>query len=73
MSKTAERIRKKLERYEQESYNDGCGADWLSEIGEGIKFHAEDCIKQNKSMTLKSLENYIDDLYKNGQLHQNVK
>ena len=29
-----------LEQWEQEAYHDGYGADWLAEIGEGVKFYA---------------------------------
>lgn len=34
-----------LEQWEQEAYHDGYGADWLADVGEGIKYYAMNCDK----------------------------
>lgn len=51
-----------LEQWEQEAYNGGYGADWLSEIGEGIKFFAIECEMQGKQPTFTGLIRYLDNL-----------
>ena len=34
------RYSESLEQWEQEAYHDGYGADWLADVGEGIKYYA---------------------------------
>ena len=34
------RYSESLEQWEQEAYHDGYGADWLADIGEGVKYYA---------------------------------
>jgi len=58
----SKRLLDKLEKYEQEAYNAGCGADWLTDIGEGFKFYVEQCIQNNQATTIRGFEKYIDNL-----------
>ena len=37
------RYSESLEQWEQEAYHDGYGADWLADVGEGVKYYAMDC------------------------------
>lgn len=49
-----------LERWEQQACQDGYGADWLAEIGEGIKFYAMECELVGKRPTFAGLVRRID-------------
>lgn len=55
---------KKLERYEQDAYNGGYGGDWLESVGEGFRFYVEDCVKNNRRVTIKGFERYLDAMHK---------
>ena len=50
-----------LERYEQAAYAGKFGADWLEEVGEGVKFYAMMCEAQGKRPTFAGLMKYLDD------------
>lgn len=62
----SKKLLKKLEKYEQEAYNNGCGSDWLEKIGEGFKFYIQNCVEKDIRPTIKGFEKYIDDLYVSG-------
>ena len=49
-----------LEQWEQEAYHDGYGADWLADVGEGIKYYAMDCETKGRRPTFAGLIRYID-------------
>ena len=49
-----------LEAWEQEAYQDGYGADWLSDIGEGVKYYAMECEAKGRRPTFAGLIRYID-------------
>ena len=49
-----------LEAWEQEAYHDGYGADWLADVGEGVKYYAMECEVAGKRPTFAGLIRYID-------------
>ena len=49
-----------LEQWEQEAYHDGYGADWLADVGEGIKYYAMNCEANGRRPTFAGLIRYID-------------
>lgn len=49
-----------LERYEQVAYEGGYGADWLADVGEGVKFYAMMCEERGKRPTFAGLMKYLD-------------
>lgn len=49
-----------LEQWEQGAYLDGYGADWLAEVGEGVKFYAMECEAKGRRPTFAGLMRYID-------------
>lgn len=67
-NKNAKRLLRKLEKYEQEAYDGAFGDEWLSDLGEGIKFYVENCVEQNKKMSINGLEKHIDGIY-NGTIY----
>lgn len=48
-----------LEQWENESYEQECGADWLEEVGEAVKFYAMECAAKGKTPTFKGLIEHI--------------
>ncbi len=50
----------KLEKWEQEAYDGGCGADWLGEVGEGVKFYALECEVKGKRPTFAGLMKHLE-------------
>ena len=44
-----------LERYEQVAYEGGYGADWLADVGEGVKFYAMMCERRGSGLHLLGL------------------
>lgn len=49
-----------LERYEQVAYEGGYGADWLTDVGKGVKFYAMMCEERGKRPTFAGLMKYLD-------------
>ena len=49
-----------LEQWEQEAYHDGYGADWLADVGEGVKHYAMECEVTGKRPTFAGLIRYIN-------------
>ena len=54
------RYSESLEQWEQEAYHDGYGADWLADIGEGVKYYAMECESKGRRPTFAGLIRYID-------------
>lgn len=50
-----------LEAWEQEAYAGGYGEDWLTDVGEGVKFYAMKCEAEGKRPTFKGLLEYLDE------------
>lgn len=46
-----------LEQWENESYEEECGCDWLEEVGESVKFYALECAAKGKYPPSKALSN----------------
>lgn len=59
----SKKLLEKLEKYEQEAYDNGFGSDWLEQIGEGFKFYIQNCVEKDIRPTIKGFEKYIDNLY----------
>ena len=53
------RYSESLEQWEQEAYHDGYGADWLADIGEGVKYYAMECEAKGRRPTFAGLIRYI--------------
>ncbi|GED55772.1 hypothetical protein EDM54_24180 [Brevibacillus borstelensis] len=59
----SKQLLEKLERYEQDAYSGGYGADWLAEVGEGFKDYIGWCVENKKRPSIKGFEEWIDQLY----------
>ena len=59
-----------LEQWENESYEEECGCDWLEEVGESVKFYALECAAKGKTPTFKGL---IEHLGRKDKLMQRLK
>lgn len=64
MAKMAQIYYEKLEKMEQEAYDGGYGADWLSDIGEGLKWYAYQCSVDGTTPTFAGFMNYIERKWK---------
>ena len=64
MAKIAQIYYEKLENMEQEAYDGGYGADWLSDIGEGLKWYAYQCAADGTIPTFAGFMNYIETKWK---------
>ncbi|MBG9689471.1 hypothetical protein ABD91_00830 [Lysinibacillus sphaericus] len=51
---------KKLEYYEQEAFNEGFGSDWLSDIGEDLRFYFIECHDKEITPSLQEFLYRID-------------
>ncbi|MBY9081224.1 hypothetical protein KIH86_24050 [Paenibacillus sp. HN-1] len=58
----ADLLLKKLETYEASAYEGACGENWLVGIGEGFKFFVQECIDQNKRITITGFVRKIDEM-----------
>ncbi|MDG5787795.1 hypothetical protein QA612_09810 [Evansella sp. AB-P1] len=63
----AKDVAEKLEGYEQKAYEGGYGSDWLSDIGENMKFYMIDCDKNNVNPTIEGLILWIDKMHEKAE------
>ena len=56
----SKKLLQKLEIYERMAYSGAYGDEWLEAVGEGFKFYVRDCVENNKRVTIKGFERYLD-------------
>lgn len=54
------KIIEKLNQYEDKAYKGECGADYLSELGEGFKSYLIGCLNSNVEPTIQGFVKWID-------------
>lgn len=54
-------ILSKLESYEKLAYDGGIGSDWLATIGETLKLYVEECVSNNKNITMSGFLKKVGD------------
>ena len=59
MANVAQHYADLLEQWEDESYEEECGCDWLEEVGESVKFYALECAAKGKTPTFKGLIEHL--------------
>ncbi len=51
-----------LNKYQQVAYDGGCGTDYLSELGEGIRYYFMECDNNNIEPTIENFLEWIDSI-----------
>lgn len=70
----AEKLLQKLKQYEGDAYDGGIGCDWYQTIGEDFKRYVQECVEEEKSITMtgfvKRIDRCADDMLQKGDEQQ---